>query len=679
MTALDALLRCANLGIAPVARGDSLVLPASGTAMPAALLNGLTMHKAELLPLLRTLDGLIFVEFCSSSSRSVETSGIRNHMGAPDFKVDRMRAVLVDGRQVEWMPGQQEPADLLDSVMSGATVVARDAHGYARHLWEFLGWPPPRDWLDTSQLARMLGASGNKDRMVLDVLGNGLNGNTHARPHGPERVLLVRSAYALELAAARDLERQLRLVDGEINERGFGFDAELARAVIHAVNEISTQNRGRTAVSGTTITSHRRLQRWLAEHGINVEDVRGPTLAKVLDEPELPGQVRDVILARQDAASMTSRKLAAGLDRVDEDGRIRDSFVFSGARTGRWTGRAFQPQNLPRGAALANHEFTSVTSAVLGGRIDAVLSWADDLGVPASTLLASLVRPCIVPAPGSALVVCDYRQIEARVVLWLAGAHEQLASFVGDRDPYREEAASILGLTESEVTDAQRLLGKTATLGAGFGVGPRRFEVYAAEFGVDWAQLPLTPADVVERWRDRHSAIAGVRTPDSWNDRPIREGGLWNDTEAAVVRVLDGGAAERVGRCDWFRSPRGHLVCRLPSGRQMFYRHPRLESDGSARPSVSYDHGTGRTRTFGAKLVENMCQAVARDVLAGALVNLELQQARPVLHVHDEVVCETAPGAQGHLAQICSTPPAWAVDLPLDVTTYTTEQYGRHP
>jgi DNA polymerase len=217
-------------------------------------------------------------------------------------------------------------------------------------------------------------------------------------------------------------------------------------------------------------------------------------------------------------------------------------------------------------------------------------------------------------------------------------------------------------------------------LGCGYGAGAARFSVYAASMGVEWSRCPVRPEHAVEAWRDRHESVAGRRTGDVFNGHVIREGGLWRTVEKAARFALTNGVVVSAGRCRWERCG-ADLVCVLPSGRRMIYRDAKIEpvaSPWGMKDAITYAHRKHRTSTWGGKLVENITQAVCRDLLAHALVELEHAGMPVVLHVHDEIVREVESEDELHAMQrACESPPPWATGFPIKTTGYTSTRYRK--
>ena len=660
MIATEILSELVSLGIPLFERQGNIILGAAPDALPEALLTRVRSVKLELLELGKSLQDLGFIDFETQSPVSLPVVGARNYIAHPEFRVSCFVAVLGDGQTIRWSPGEPSPANLFAAIQNGLRLVAHNAHGFDRLVWESLGWPHPVEWIDTTDIARPRGLSGRLEEVGQQLLKIGKDRDGHrlmlamnrldsktgrlTEINEPERLRLVRycerdvhllrAVYGLELAPYANNEANVRAASLAINERGFQFDVKLARAVIHLEHEIVSEARRSTPVAGTVLASPAKLRRWLHEVGVDVPNARSATLSAVLNNPDTSDDVRTVVAARLMGSGITSKKLMAGLNRVDNDGRIRDSLVYYGARTGRWSGRGLQPQNLPRGVSLTDNQVSELITIVNSSDAKSLMVFAQENGADPSTLLATLVRACIVAPMGKILVVSDYSQIEARVLLWLAGDQAGLGPFVNGIDPYRAEVADLLGIPVTDVNDDQRALGKVMVLGCGFGVGPLRFEPYAASMGVDWSKAPMTPAGVIDAWRDRHPAVAGSRTGEYYRGHAfvvVASGGRWRKRLFAWSgRVLRRSWSLSLAYRPW--APRSGTAERTRARLSV----PCFGTRQIRRPQLTYILGAHHVTTYGGKLSENITQAVARDILAERLLPW-INGKRCVLHVHDEV------------------------------------------
>ncbi len=393
--------------------------------------------------------------------------------------------------------------------------------------------------------------------------------------------------------------------------------------------------------------------------------------------PEQRDDVLVVLRARLAVARVTTGKAQSLLDRVCADGRLRGILAYYAAHTGRWAGRGFQPQNLPRARDLPEDIYDTPENAP---RV------AQDRDLQTAEVLGSLLRGCVHAAPVKYLAVGDYSQVEARVLLWMAGDEANLEPYRRGEDPYRRLGARIWSCEPDAITKAQRSICKVIILACGFGGGDGALTAYAEKMSVDLTEAGISPKDLVDGWRDAHHLVAGARrgvwtTPDG-RQCVVRRGGMWKKLQAAAIGVAQRGESGQAARCS-LRRVGADMGILLPSGRELIYREARYqEMDdrwGGRSMSITYRHPRGNVvSTYGGRLAENVVQAAARDLLAEALVTLEREGLRPVLHVHDEIICEVDHESDlERVEEIMRRVPPWAEGLPVDVEGCIGRRYSK--
>jgi DNA polymerase len=247
------------------------------------------------------------------------------------------------------------------------------------------------------------------------------------------------------------------------------------------------------------------------------------------------------------------------------------------------------------------------------------------------------------------------------------------------QDPYCEMASRIFGRSVTKADEQLRFIGKNTVLGCGYSMSANKFAAMAKLQGVDLASAGTTAEECVDAYREAYPRIAGVRRGGFW------QGGLWRAVGEAAYNAIDRGGSSEAGKCQ-FSKEGASLSIRLPSGRRLTYRGVRIEERVPgycamlglpARPkkTIIYDHHHGYPKAlYGGLLVENICQAICRDLLAGAMVRLN---ERIVLHVHDEIVIEG--GDLKTLVETMSSPPDWAKGFTIVVEGFNSPVYGKSP
>jgi DNA polymerase len=297
-------------------------------------------------------------------------------------------------------------------------------------------------------------------------------------------------------------------------------------------------------------------------------------------------------------------------------------------------------------------------------------------GSPMS-VLSDCLRSFIIPRDGHRFLICDFSSIEARVLAWLAGEEEVLKAFRSGDDLYKIAAARIYGIPKDKVTKDQRQIGKVAVLALGYGGGKGAFQAMAKGYGVKVSDAEAE--SIKKAWR-----YANQRIEKFW----------WESEDAAKMAIKRPGQRIRagaIGRGVEYLVKGSFLFCRLPSGRALSYPYPKLKEerapwDESRWIEVIYFKGQWTSgsafeemKTYGGSLVENVTQAVARDLLAESMLRLEDEGYEIVAHIHDEIVCEM-PGSRGtiqNMADIMCTLPDWATDLPIAAEGFESMRYRK--
>jgi len=476
-----------------------------------------------------------------------------------------------------------------------------------------------------------------------------------------EQDVRVERAILEDLPAMRRAEQDVWLWDARIMTHGIVFDRALA-ARMKALADEETANLDRLMKHYTLgeVPNTRavgKLLTWVRTREPEVASLAKDQLALWIGK--LPdGVVKTVLEIRQEAARSSVAKLVAMENWAsDLDARMRGLTQYYGAfRTGRWAGRGPQVQNYPR--SMVKDQDGLVAYVLAGGDADGIGLFFD---VDVLTALASILRGCLTVAKGKIFAAVDFSQIEARVLPWLAGDDVLLDVFRSGKDIYVVAAARIFGVPEGAVTGDQRQIGKVAVLALGYQGGANAFQTMAKNYGL--VIDPVEADQIKTDWREGNPLI--VR--------------LWYAVDrAALDAVKSPGRVTTAGRCV-FRMKGKHLVVKLPSGRELVYRDAKIGTGTFGNDCVSYMGMDQYTRlwkridTYGGKLVENITQAVARDVMASAMLRLCRAGYQVLGSVHDELLLELDPlkgeTLRGVLA-LFEEPPVWAEGLPVDAGGY---------
>ena len=435
-----------------------------------------------------------------------------------------------------------------------------------------------------------------------------------------------------------------------INDRGVLVDTVFARKAIElddaAKREIVSRMQVITGLENPG--SVQQLKTWLKENHVDIESLGKKEVKALLDK--VPPELKEVLELRLKQSKSSVKKYQAMVNATCSDDRARGMFMFGGAsRTLRFSGRIIQLQNLPQ-----NHieKLAEARNDVQKLDYDILSSIYDDI----PDTLSQLIRTAFIPAPGYRFIVSDFSAIEARVLSWLAGEEWRMEVFRENGDIYSATASKMFGVpvVKHGQNAGLRQKGKQAVLSCSYG-GSVGALVAMGALDMGMKEEELKP--LVDSWREANPNIVK----------------LWSDVgNAAMKAVRTKGMAETHGLV--FSYEKGFLFVRLPSGRRLSYVKPRISPDEYGRDSITYE-GTGQTkkweriRTFSGKQVENIVQAIARDILCFAMRNLS--DYRIVMHIHDEVVIEAPPSVSvKEITEKMSVTPPWTEGLVLNADGY---------
>lgn len=470
-------------------------------------------------------------------------------------------------------------------------------------------------------------------------------------------------------------EQHLWRLDQRVNDRGVAIDLALAQSAIGAFRRASgalaTRAAGLTDGLVSSTTQRQRFVDYLRDvRGFEAEDLTKGTVESLL-KGELDPKVRELLEIRQQASATSPAKYKVLLDATSSDGRLRGTIQFCGAaRTGRDAGRIFQPQNLPRSPDWFDGDVQEATIAAFKYDCEDIIY--DNV----SERCAFAVRGSLLAQSGCKLVIADLSNIEGRVLAWLADEQWKIEAFkLYDRgegpDLYKVTAGRILGKDPYEVTKSERQTqGKVPELAGGYGGGLGAYRKMGGD--VFNAMDDDAIMEIVQAWRKAHPATKK----------------LWYDVEGAVrsaVRAPDESFEVRgLLRIDSAKGPDSvdYVRIRLPSGRYLCYRNMHIDDGGK----LVYEGINQYTRkwelleTYYGKLVENIVQAVARDVFMTGMRRAEEADYSVVLRVHDELVCEVPDDpafTDKALADMMSDNPSWSIGLPLSAAGFEAYRYRK--
>ncbi len=510
-------------------------------------------------------------------------------------------------------------------------------------------------------------------------------------------------------------EQEIWHLNQKLNWNGLRVDLPVVRKIVGLLeSESKIKLKELDALTMGLVTkpgSRKSILEFLALDGIELPDIKAQTVNDAIKGGGLTSDMKRLLEIRQALSKTSTKKYYSMINRANlDDERVRDILMYHGASTGRDTGTGLQPHNFPRPLIKQNDiEFIirMLKSATTDpSMVDFIRALYGEPGI----VFSSLLRGMIIPTKGKELFVADFSKIEVAVLWWLAGNTQGLEILESGKDPYKYQASANTGLPYESVEDdsQDRQLGKAQVLGCGFGMGWSKFQKTAW----DQYRLKLTRAQskkAVTSYREANAAV-----PE-----------LWKAFEAqAIAAVENGGTQQGVWCMSWsagkctFQMRDNFLWVTLPSGRSLAYRDPQISwrvreyeveipvldkhghqvYDADGEEVVTFETRTSQPmktlefmavnsktkkwsleRTWGGTLTENIVQAVARDLMMRASVNLDRSGYNFLLAVHDEALTEkeTGEGSLKEFMEIMVDKPTWAKGLPLAAKGWKGNRYRK--
>lgn len=470
-----------------------------------------------------------------------------------------------------------------------------------------------------------------------------------------------------------DLERKYWILNQEMNHRGVRIDLESVSKINMFTDIILESNRLKVVklTNGEINSANQvgKIKEYIQDRGYLKESLSASDVKESLKDPELSNEVKEILRLRQLSSKSSVKKYRAMIDRTFLDDRVRDLTMYYGASTGRESGTGLQVQNLPKGKVKNPSETIEYIKSTPVGFLNLIYKSPLDV-------FSGCIRGMITASEGKSLFVSDFNAIECRVLNWLANDQRVLKIFsdfdkTGDMNtcPYRLMAARILGKRVEEITDDERFLGKTATLGCGYQLGAARFYEMCTEWGVPNVTKDLAKK-AVQVYRDFH--------------QPVTK--LWENYEKAAIAAVITRQKVAYGKVV-FEYKNKVLWINLPSGRALAYRDPFIKHEptpwGEMRPKLYYFYWDKNAwvngPTYGGLITENISQAIARDITMSGVMNATNLGFDYLFQVHDEVICEADKTKFniGDYNKALTDLPDWAKGLPMKASGWVGERYRK--
>ena len=497
------------------------------------------------------------------------------------------------------------------------------------------------------------------------------DGRTRNLPeHNPEGWQQFKDYCMQDVRTERDIRKRLEVfplmehewdyyhMDQRINDRGVLIDKKLVEQAI-ACDLMLSDAMTKKAYELTGLenpNSVSQLKTWLQERGIEIDSLGKKEVAALitdLDKHSCDQEALDMLKLRLQMAKSSVKKYQAADRCTCADGRARGLFQFSGAnRTQRWSGRNIQLQNLPQNHISTLDEARELVKMGCFDMVESIYGNTPDI-------LSQLIRTMLIAKPGHKFIVADFSAIEARVLAWLAGEEWRMEAFKNGEDIYCASASQMFGVpvVKHGINGELRQKGKVAELACGYGgAAGALISMGALDMGLSEEELP----DLIDDWRNSNPKIVQ----------------FWWDIEKAAIETIKDHKDRQVGRIGVSFS-NNTLWLQLPSGRRLAYVKPKLQPNRFGRLSITYE-GLGqnnkwsRIETYSGKLVENITQATARDLLAEAMWRIENAGLDIVGHIHDEVILEVSEDGVTveDVCQIMNQNPKWADGIVLNSAGY---------
>ncbi len=625
--------------------------------------------------------------------------GVYAYADSPAFEI-LLFAYSFDGGEtqiIDLAQGEKLPAEVEEAIFDvSVTKTAYNANFERTCLSKYFGrYIPPESWhcsaVQAAMLAlprsledvgRVLGLDEQKMKEGKELIryfcvpckptkANG--GRTRNLPcHAPEKWELFKTYCKRDVDVEKSIRRKLHnfpipesemelyRLDQRINDRGVLVDMGLVEQAI-ACERLHKEVVTKRAYELTGLenpNSVAQLKGWLGDMGMEAESLSKKAVAEMIAETD--GEVEELLRLRLLMAKTSVKKYEAMERSVCSDGRIHGMLMFYGAnRSGRWSGKNVQIQNLPKNDIP---DLELARDLVKQGRFEDIELLYDST----PNVLSELIRTAFIPKLGCRFVVADFSAIEARVMGWLSGEEWVLDVFRGDGKLYEMTASRMFGIPMAEIGKGspERAKGKVASLSCQYGGSTNGLiSMGALDMGLTEEELP----PLVAAWRKANPHMVQ----------------FWWDVDAAAIKAVTEKQKTKVGKII-FEYMSGILFITLPSGRKLSYVKPRMAVNRFGRDGLTYEgiaenKKWSRIETYGPKLVENIVQGTARDLLAEAMLRVEKKGYPIVMHCHDEIIAEVPEGSGSvdEMCEIMAIQPKWAEGLPLRADGYQCSFYQK--
>ena len=639
----------------------------------------------------------IYFDFETKSSVDLKKHGLHRYMNDPDADIVCLGIQVDNAKPFLWYPGMPEKHTYIDKIINkiqpNHSYVAFNAY-FDWHIWNKLGVKygfaklPIYKVIDLKALCARYGYPQSLDKAAKvlglteqkDARGKALMKKISMPPfeYTPEELqeyyaYCIQDAhmlYELHKALPADnlsmFEQNIWEMTVQINDTGIPVDVDLAKQILK-VTKVYQEERSQilpelTDQAVTKVTQVQRIKEWCRGQGYTIENMQAPTLEAALKDTDMPANVREVLVMRQDLGKSSLAKFEKVID-LQYKGKMYDNLIYHGTLTGRFSGRGFQIHSLPR---------NSLNDEQIADTIDKFYNLEILFDNPIVSA-RELIRPIIQVKWPNTIMAADYTAIENRLLSWYADDYRSLKLFRDGLDQYIDMAVTLSHKDYDNVTKEERRKGKIIILGCGYGMGPGGFKITAES--MDWKMSNNEAINVVSAYRYKYQKIVQ----------------LWYALNRAAISAIQSPGTACAGNtkcsfiCKTDRAGVKWLTISLPTGHNLYYNSPTLEK-GKYGPIIKFmgihpkTHKWISLSLISNKIINNIVQATARDVLVSAKLALAYNGFNIIASLHDEIIINHPSDSKADFADMINimvAPVKGLAGLPLAAEGYIGKYYRK--
>ena len=463
-----------------------------------------------------------------------------------------------------------------------------------------------------------------------------------------------------------DAEQQVWFDDQELNRRGLLIDIESVDGALSLIQQyVVRSNKEVEELTGgelSKVTSPLNVLRWAKEQGVDLPNFQKETVAEALKTGDIPPHVRKILQIRKQLGKTSTAKYVALKKCADEEGILKEILVYHGASTGRWSGKGFQPHNLPRGEGETNNDCIPYLK-------EHDLEMFELMFPNVMETISYCIRGMIIPRDGNDFIVVDWSAIEPRILFWISNEYAGLKRYELKQDLYVDMAQRVFD--KVKINDKERFIGKQCILLCGYGGGGiRRPDGSDSKFMETCKKYSVEISDEISERAVNTYRFTYKAVPD-----------MWYETERKAIEAVYTKKPVKNNKVTWvFDEKMDFLFCCLPSERRLAYHRPRIMRGKLSFMGVYKGYLYTRQTVWGGVLVENIVQALSRDILVHGMKKAADAGYPTTFHAHDELITEVKKGfgSVEYLENLIAfNPPDWAKDIPFMAKGWRGDRYEK--